>query len=153
MHVTSVSPNEDISVELIVLKGKCEHVELRHNDRIVVLQRELRIVLVGKTRILQSFLSQFFDVGIVPKLSKCFDFLMNKDCVKFFTTLPNIGLKILSSEDYKVGISLEHLVEKRKIVLICTFELSAEITSFDVVHKGDLGIDRFVTLATEYDCQ
>lgn len=66
MHVASVSPNEDIRIELVILKGKGEYVELGHYYWIVVLKRKLRVMLIRKGRILHSFLSQFLYIWIVP---------------------------------------------------------------------------------------
>ena len=106
MHVTAVGPDESVRVELVVLKRGGEHVELRKHDQVVVFVRELRIVLVGEGGVLHSPLSLLLHVGRVPKLLKRFYLLKHENGVIRLAPLPNISLKLLSSEYDKVGVRL-----------------------------------------------
>ena len=106
MHVAAVGPDEDVRVELVVLKRVGEHVELRKHDQVVVLERELRVVLVGEDGVLHSPLPLLLHERIVPKLLKRFYLLKHENGVIRLAPLPNISLELLSSEDDEVGVSL-----------------------------------------------
>ena len=66
MVQATVSPDEVIRVELVVVKGVGEQVGLGEHDHVVVLECILGVIFLRKGRILQKFLPYPLHVRVEP---------------------------------------------------------------------------------------
>ena len=103
----TVSPDEVIRVELVVVKGGGEQVGLGEHDHIVVLECILGVILPRKGRILLKFLPYPLHVRVEPEFFKSLDLFEDEDCVVGLAALPDIGLDVLPAEDDEVGVGLQ----------------------------------------------